>query len=215
MTELDKRPSGELEYPRRGAVCNLLCECKDVVVDRNDEVVGSIASGIDIVVARREDIPEVARMLSAASRRAAALGYKQWWDPFPVEVVEDSLARGETYLAIENGLVRGTMALCWEDPKFWGERPSDAGYVHRICTNPDAARGLGVELLTWAQITVVNRGRDWLRLDTPASNLRLRAYYEALGFLFQDEIDVVLNGVDGEAEVWRAALYERRTQADR
>jgi hypothetical protein len=56
---------------------------------------------------------------------------------------------------------------------------------------------------------------DWLRLDTPASNVRLRAYYESLGFRLQDELDVVLSGVDGKAEIWRAALYERKTQADR
>jgi protein-tyrosine phosphatase len=184
-------------------------------VHRNDEVVGSTASGIDVIVAQRDDIPEVQRMLSAASRRAAALGYRQWWDPFPVELVEDSVARGETYLACANGSVRGTIALCWDDPKFWGERPPDAGYVHRLCTNPDAAPGFGVELLTWAEITVANRGRDWLRLDTPASNVRLRAYYQSLGFVFQGEIDVALNGADGQAEIWRAALYERRAQADR
>ena len=122
-------------------------------MDRNDEVFGSTASGIDIVVARPEDIREVQRMLSVASRRATALGYKQWWDPFPVEVVEDSVARGETYLALERGSVLGTIALCWDDQRFWGERPPDAGYVHRLCTNPDTAPGLGVELLTWAETT--------------------------------------------------------------
>jgi ribosomal protein S18 acetylase RimI-like enzyme len=184
-------------------------------VDRNDEIVGSTASGVDVVIARRDDIPEVQRMLSDASRRAAALGYRQWWDPFPVEVVEDSVARGETYLALASGSVLGTIALCWDDQKFWGERAPDAGYVHRLCTNPDAVAGFGVELLNWAEIRVADRGRDWLRLDTPASNIRLRVYYETLGFLLQGEIDVVLNGGAGEAEIWRAALYERRTQADR
>lgn len=180
-----------------------------------NEVFGSTASGsIHMVVARRGNIPEVQGMLSTASRRAAALGYKQWWDPFPVEVIEHSVARGETYLAVEKGSVLGTIALSWDDPKFWGERPPDAGYVHRLCTTADAARGLGVEMLTWADITAAKRDRDWLRLDTPASNLRLRAYYESLGFQLHDEVDVVLGGVDGETEIWRAALYERRTQDD-
>jgi protein-tyrosine phosphatase len=184
-------------------------------VDRNNEVVGSTASGIDMVVARQDHIPEVQRMLSTAFHRAAARGYKQWWDPFPVEVVERSVLRGETYVAVEQGSVLGTIALSWEDPLFWGERPPDAGYVHRLCTSPDAAPGFGVEMLTWADRTAANRRRDWLRLDTPASNVRLRAYYESLGFRLQDELDVVLSGVDGKAEIWRAALYERKTQADR
>lgn len=186
-----------------------------MVVDRNHEVVGSTSSGIDIVIARQDDLPEVQRMLSAAVHRAAALGYRQWWDPFPIDVIERSVLRGETYVAVENGSVLGTIALSWEDPLFWGEQPPDAGYVHRLCTNLEVAPGFGVEMLTWADRTVTNKGRDWLRLDTPASNVRLRAYYESLGFLLQGEIDVVLSGIDGEAEIWHAALYERRTQADR
>jgi ribosomal protein S18 acetylase RimI-like enzyme len=185
-------------------------------VGRSDEVVGSTESGVDIVVAGRHHIPEVERMLSAASHRAAALGYRQWWDPFPVSVLQDSVLRRETYVAVEGGAVLGTLALSWEDPMFWGERPPDSGYVHRLCTNPDIARpGLGVEMLTWADITAANRDRDWLRLDTPASNARLRVYYETLGFIFRREIDVALSGPTGELEIWRAALYERRTPANR
>jgi len=185
-------------------------------VDQSDEVVGSTASEIDIIVAGQGHIPEVERMLSAAFHRAAALGYQQWWDPFPVAMLEDSVLRGETYVAVERGAVLGTFALSWDDPMFWGERPPDSGYVHRLCTNPDVARpGFGVKMLTWADITAADRGRDWLRLDTPASNARLRAYYETLGFLFQGEVDVALSGPTGEPEIWRAALYERRTRANR
>lgn len=182
-------------------------------MDRDNEIVGMTANGIDIVVARMDHIPEVQGMLSNASHRAAALGYKQWWDPFPVEVIERSVALGETYIAVENGSVLGTIALSWEDPLFWGEQPPDAGYVHRLCTNPHVVPGFGAELLTWADRTAADRDRDWLRLDTPASNVRLRAYYQSLGFRLQGEIDVALSGVDGEAEIWHAALYERRTQA--
>jgi ribosomal protein S18 acetylase RimI-like enzyme len=99
---------------------------------------------------------------------------------------------------------------------FWGERPPDSGYVHRLCTNPDIGRpGFGVEMLTWADIAISNRGRDRLRLDTPASNARLRAYYETLEFRFQREVEVGLSGPTGEPEIWRAALYERATPANR
>jgi len=182
-------------------------------VDQGDEVVGSIPGGIDIIRARHGHIPEIQGMLSAAFHRAAALGYKQWWDPFPLAVLEDSVLRGETYVAIDHGAALGTFALSWEDPMFWGERPPDSGYVHRLCTNPDVAgRGFGVDMLTWADRTTGNQGRDWLRLDTPASNVRLRTYYETLGFRSQGEIDVTLSGPSGESEIWRAALYERSTR---
>jgi len=105
-------------------------------VDQSDEAVGSTASGIDIIVAQQGHIPEVRKILSAAFHRAASLGYKQWWDPFPLAVLEDSVLRGETFVAVDRGSVLGTFALSWEDPMFWGERLPDSGYVHRLCTNP-------------------------------------------------------------------------------
>lgn len=186
--------------------------CQDICVDQSDEEVRSTESGIDVVVAGRHHIPELEQMLSAAFHRAAALGCQQWRDPFPVEVLEDSVLRGETYVAVERGALLGTFALSWGDPMFWGGRPPDSGYLHRLCTNPDIARpGFGVEMLTWADMRAANRGRDRLRLDIPASNTRLRTYYEILGFLFRREIDVALSGPTGEPEIWRAALYERRT----
>lgn len=158
--------------------------CQDICVDRTNEVVASTSSGCNIIVARQDHIPEVQRLLSAASHRAAALGYRQWWDPFPFSIVQHSVICGETYLAVEPGAVLGTLSLSWEDPLFWRERPPVSGYVHRLCTNRDVApRGFGVEMLNWADATAADRGRDWLRLDTPASNARLRAYYENLGFL--------------------------------
>jgi ribosomal protein S18 acetylase RimI-like enzyme len=179
-------------------------------VDPNNEAVGSTASGIEIIVAQGHHIPIVQGMLSDAFHRAADLGYHQWWDPFPVAIVENSVILGETYVALEGRTVVGTIALSWEDPMFWGKRPPDAGYVHRLCT--DAAitrRGLGTELLSWADTTIANHGREWLRLDTPASNQRLRSYYESLAFTCRGETDVTLRGATGKPEIWRAALFER------
>jgi len=176
----------------------------------SNEVVGSTASGIDIIVAQQDHVPIVQRMLSAAFHRVAALGYQQWWDPFPLAVIEDSVLRGDTYVAVERQVVVGTIALSWKDTTFWGKHPPDAGYVHRLCTDPVIARkGLGVELLSWADNTIASRGREWLRLDTPASNRRLRTYYESLEFRCRGEIDVTLSGARGVPEIWRAALYER------
>jgi hypothetical protein len=117
--------------------------CQDICVDQSDEVVRSTESGIDVVVAGRHHIPELEQMLSAAFHRAAALGCQQWWDPFPVEVLEDSVLRGETYVAVERGALLGTFALSWGDPMFWGGRPPDSGYLHRLCTNPDIGRASG------------------------------------------------------------------------
>ena len=191
-------------------------ECQNSCVNSDREVVGLTVSGSSIIVARHDDVQRIQAMLSAAFHRVAALGYQQWWDPFPLETIEDSVRRGETYLAIEEGTVAGTIALQWDDPTYWGERPPDSGYIHRLCTDAEVARpGLGVELLEWAASMTSNRDREWIRLDTPSSNARLRSYYESLGFSFRGETEVAVKGASGTLEPWRCALYERSTQSPR
>jgi protein-tyrosine phosphatase len=179
-------------------------------VGPNNEVMRSTTSETTIIVAEETHIPAVRRILTAAFHRAADLGYQQWWDPFPIAVIEGSVASGETYVVLNGVAVVGTLALSWADRMFWGEQPPNAGYVHRLCTDPAIAhKGLGAELLSWADTAIAERGRTWLRLDTPASNARLRAYYDALAFRCRGEIDVSLRGASGEPEIWRAALFER------
>ena len=141
-------------------------------MDPDQEVVGLTVSGASIIVARNDDVGHIQAMLSAAVHRVAALGYQQWWDPFPIEIIENSVCRGETYLAIKEGTLVGTIALLWEDPTYWWERPPDSVYIHRLCTNAKIARpGLGGELLSWAASMSLQRDREWIRLDTPASKM--------------------------------------------
>jgi len=187
--------------------------CHHGSVDPDRAVVGQTDGGASVLVARPDDVPCVQALLSAAVHRVAALGYQQWWDPFPVETIEDSVRRGETYLALDEGMVVGTIAVQWDDPTYWGVRPPDAGYVHRLCTAARVARpGLGVELLSWAASMASDRGRGWIRLDTPAANARLCSYYESLGFRHRGETDVTVKGASDTPERWRCALYERSTR---
>lgn len=165
-----------------------------------------------LIVAEHRHIPVIQQMLSAASRRAAELGYRQWWDPFPVASIRDGVDLGETYLLTDGQEAVGTITVSWEDELFWGRCPPDAGYVHRLCVDSVVAhKGLGVELLSWASSQIADRGRRWIRLDTPSSNDRLRMYYEALGFDHRGDVDITMRGPDARDELWRAALYERQS----
>ena len=64
-------------------------------------VVGLTDSGASVFVARHDDVPRVRALLSAAVHWVAALGYRQWWDPFPVETIEDLVRRGETDVTVK------------------------------------------------------------------------------------------------------------------
>ena len=53
-----------------------------------------------------------------------------------------------------------------------------------------AASGLGAVILGWAARIARQQGREALRLDCVASNGRLRAYYEAAGFVHRGDVTV-------------------------
>ena len=93
---------------------------------------------------------------------------------------------------------------------FWGEREADAGYVHRLVVRRDrAGAGLGATILDWAAQQVRAAGREWLRLDVPADNVALCAYYERLGFEYRGDAEGDFTHRDGVVRHWRTRLYER------
>ena len=151
-----------------------------------------------------EDLDEVVAILSEAARWLLARGIVQWPDPFPPELIAPGVERDEVYLAQIDGKPAATVTLQWEDPAFCGERPPDAGYVHRLAVRREyAGRGLGSVLLDWAEGEVRAEGRSFVRLDCMRDNPVVRGYYEALGFERRGERDM---------GSWAAALYERRVR---
>lgn len=146
-------------------------------------------------------------MLTDAAWRLATQGIDQWPVPFPRELVAASVQRRETYLVCQGAMAIATLALSWDDPTFWGLRPTDAGYVHRLAVaRVKAGRGLGAEVLDWAGEQVAKAGRRVLRLDCATGNAGLRAYYERAGFIHQTNVEIDRGA---GARLWPAALYER------
>ncbi len=132
------------------------------------------------------DLPVALQILTRAAEWEASRGMVSPWPvPFPEDRVRPSLERGELFLAEgADGRSIATVTLQWEDPTFWGERPPDAGYVHRLAVRREfAGRGAGYAILRWAEDQVGARGREWLRLDTLTARERLHEYYEDFGFL--------------------------------
>jgi ribosomal protein S18 acetylase RimI-like enzyme len=160
------------------------------------------------------DVDVVVDLLSGAARWLLDAGIRQWPDPFPREIVEGSIDRNETYVALARGEVVGSIALNEADPNWWGDRPPDALYVHRLVVSLDArGQDIGSQLLDWAQSRVAATGRAWLRLDCGTDNLQMRKYYEGLGFRHAEDVVVSLLGAGGDGGEWRGSLYERAVLA--
>lgn len=144
-------------------------------------------------------MPAVAEVLEEAVAWLGERGIDLWQESVDLDEVAGRVHLGQVHVAEIGGRIAGTLQLQWSGPLFWGERPDDAGYVHRLAVRREFA-GLGRLLLAWAERQVATTGREYLRLDCARDVEGLRRYYERAGYRHV-----------GDAERgWPASLYEKR-----
>jgi predicted N-acetyltransferase YhbS len=153
--------------------------------------------------ATKEDVPLVAEMLDEATAYVRAKGSDQWHVPFPQDELRGRVARGELYVVDVDGEPAATFTLLLDDLFFWGERPPNAVYLHKLAVRRAfAGRKLGEQIVDWIVAEAAARGREYVRLDCQRDLPGIRAYYERLGFELRGEKTKAPN------RAW--ALYERR-----
>ena len=145
---------------------------------------GHGAGRVEAVRARPSDLNEILSILEEAAGWLASRGIDQWGPgTFSRRLIAGRIERGEAHLFFSGDRPAGFMVLQWSDEEVWGEVPDDAGYVHGLAIRRDeAGKGLGRELLRWAEDRAAAAGKGYLRLDCAASNRALNAYYEGAGF---------------------------------
>ncbi|HEX4213841.1 MAG TPA: GNAT family N-acetyltransferase [Candidatus Dormibacteraeota bacterium] len=153
--------------------------------------------------ARMEDLDRILAILGEAAGWLRARGLDQWPLEMPGRIVLPGLTAGNCHLAWDDGVAVGTLTLQDADETFWGERPPDAFYLHRLAVSR-SHRGLGRELLEWAEAATRSAGRSFLRLDCMSDNPGLRAFYERAGYLHRGDVDG-----------WGTSLYEREVGGPR
>jgi ribosomal protein S18 acetylase RimI-like enzyme len=163
----------------------------------------SLGAEVTILPAKVNELGFVLEILEEAARWTESQGLAGWRPgSFQTDRIREQISRREVFLARFGGQMVGTVTLQWSDAPFWGDRPPDAGYVHKLAVKRDfSGRGFGVEILRWAENQAITRRKGFLRLNCFADNTRLRRYYELLGFEQKGEI-MEPRG--------RAALYEKR-----
>jgi GNAT superfamily N-acetyltransferase len=162
---------------------------------------------VKVRLARAEDLETVAGLLEEATLWVGELGHEQWPFPYPRTDLAAAIGRGEVHLADVDGEAVGTITVLDDDPVYWGERPPDAHYVHKLAVRRDAAgRGIGAAIVEWADARAASAGRTFLRLDCLRDDPGIRAYYERLGFQHRGDRDDVVRGLF-------LSLYERPVRA--
>jgi GNAT superfamily N-acetyltransferase len=162
---------------------------------------------VNIRRCQASDVATVAALLDEATAWVGERGYEQWPLPFPHDQIAAAIDRGEIYVAELDGDLVATVTLLWEDPTYWGERPADAAYVHKLAVRRACAgQRIGNAIVEWADRTAAAKGRQFLRLDCLRDNPGIRAYYENLGF--EHRGDLVVNDRD-------MSIYERPVHGHR
>ena len=158
-------------------------------------------------LARAEDLETVVSLLEEATLWVGGLGHEQWPFPYPRTEVAGAIDREEIHLAEVDGEVVGTITVLDDDPVYWGERPPDAHYVHKLAVRRAVAgRGIGRAIVEWADARAASAGRTFLRLDCLRDDPGIRAYYERLGFQHRGDFDDDSRGLF-------LSLYERPVRA--
>ncbi len=154
------------------------------------EPIATAIGSVEISLATPADLDDVLDILNEAARWLSARGIKQWpTDGFPRDLIAGDISRGEVYIARRERRAVGTFTLQWNDELFWPGATEAAGYLHRIAVRRDA-RGLGLELIKFAERATVVTGRKLLRLDCFSGNVALCRYYERAGFVRRAEIEI-------------------------
>ncbi|WP_072803949.1 GNAT family N-acetyltransferase [Rhodococcoides yunnanense] len=142
---------------------------------------------LDIRPATPDDAAAILALRHTAEDWLADRGIDQWRPrEVPLSVIESQVAAGEFVVArlrpTDTPLV-AAMRLIWSDEPIWLEENAFAGYVHHLVVDRShSGRGIGRELLDWAERTTHDAGASVLRLDCVETNPQLRAYYARLGF---------------------------------
>ena len=144
-----------------------------------------------VVPARPEDTDTILEILDEAAAWIIERKLPSVWKPggFSRQAFLEQISRGEVQIGLVQEKPAATVTLQWSDPVFWGERPPDSGYVHKLAVRPAyAGQKIGVAMLKWAEASARTAGKRFLRLNCLAEDMKIRDYYEQAGFLYKGDV---------------------------
>ncbi len=108
------------------------------------------------------------------------------WPLFEKDFIEKEIKEQRQWKLIVDNTIACNWAITFKDKKIWEEKEKgDAIYIHRIATNP-AFRGNRYidQIVEWAKGYAIQKGKQYVRLDTLGNNTKLIKHYTSAGFRF-------------------------------
>ncbi|QCX37741.1 GNAT family N-acetyltransferase [Aureibaculum algae] len=140
--------------------------------------------------AHPHDIQIAFDLLKSASKTLEQKNISQWkyWQDPPVEKikwVEDGFLNNEFYFIKNvNDAVMGMVRILEEDLSYWGAMNDQSKYIHSLVIDKSfSGNNLGKQVILYIEENSKKNNFQYLRLDCDASNAKLSAYYENLGYI--------------------------------
>jgi ribosomal protein S18 acetylase RimI-like enzyme len=106
-----------------------------------------------------------------------------WYD-FPTIAISQEIRDNQHFTVRQGNVILGYVSVTYSDPLIWEDLEDGRSiYLHRMCVNPDhRGKHLASIALRWACAFAKVNKKDFVRIDTWASNERLIDYYVRSGF---------------------------------
>jgi len=148
---------------------------------------------MNIRKAKPGDMQSLLALFDEARKTIALLGINQWQNGYPnIEVVEEDIAKGRSYIMESDGVTAGSFAII-DDGEVTYDRIYDGAWLtgdsddyialHRVAVAV-SMRGTGVssKIVGFAKDYAQNLGRKSIRIDTHEGNAVMRRMLEKHGF---------------------------------
>ncbi|WP_433744410.1 GNAT family N-acetyltransferase [Falsibacillus pallidus] len=142
----------------------------------------------------RKDKKDVLTLLSEVTKDLKMNGIDQWDFFYPNRfLIEGDLKRSHMHGVREDGKLIGIVVL--EDRESKKHEQIDwmikgrAAWIHRLAVYPDyQGRGLGKQLLHFAEDLAQQKGYECLRLDVYSGNPGAIRLYEKTGYIYRGQV---------------------------
>jgi GNAT superfamily N-acetyltransferase len=132
------------------------------------------------------DIDEIFKQYQLASKYQESKKNVIVWPIFNRKMVEIEIAENRQFKLLIENEVACIWAITFSDAQIWEARNKESAlYLHRIAVNPDFRGNNYVDtIVAWAKEFAIEKGIQFIRLDTLGENTKLIEHYKSAGFDF-------------------------------
>lgn len=156
---------------------------------------------MEIRLAKLEDKDVIYNIIQQAQEYLKSKNIPQWQNGYPnIDTVIHDIESKHNYVLEENGEILGTCMLSFDRDPYYavieGNWLADEPYcvIHRIAMNQNTkGKGLAKEFFEFAKLQALEKGVNYMRIDTHELNQSMRRCIEKNGFVECGKVYVMDN----------------------